>query len=141
MTTLLGHIIKLYYLADDNFLRENKQHIYNSVDMMRKETFCIYGYKNCENRGHCVNTEGCLEYFECIEDIIRRIEKEKRMTYICYKCGKETELCYTDDSYMEIAKKHGEQCLCRKCYIEDGHKTCPDCGEILEKEGWVCYPY
>jgi len=37
---------------------------------------CIHGYTECENEGHCANTEGCLEqedrcgaYAECWEEI------------------------------------------------------------------------
>lgn len=53
----------------------------------------------------------------------------------CGKCLQPTDICYTDGG--ALAMVHG-QCLCRSCYIADGHPECPQCKELTYKGFRFC---
>ena len=57
------------------------------------------------------------------------------MIHQCGNCGAETDTCYTDSGVLGMV--HG-QCLCRKCYIADGHPECPKCGETTAEKWRYC---
>lgn len=56
----------------------------------------------------------------------------KRKKIKCITCGKETDVCYTDEGVLGFTHGH---CQCRECYIKSGHPECSTCGELLSS-GW-----
>jgi len=53
----------------------------------------------------------------------------------CASCKTEAEVCYTDQGVLGMT--HG-CCLCRDCYIKDGHPECPECGELCYESWKFC---
>lgn len=66
----------------------------------------------------------------------RDMRKGEKMAIICRACGNPTDICYTDEGYLGLT--HGT-CLCRACYIAQGHPECPHCKTLLSPE-WVFCP-
>ncbi len=57
------------------------------------------------------------------------------MTWRCATCRQVTETCYTDTGVLGMV--HG-QCLCRACYVADGHPACPQCADLTVQGRRFC---
>ena len=53
----------------------------------------------------------------------------------CISCGKETDICYTDEGMLGLTHGHYR---CRECYIKAGHPACLECGELLSNKFKFC---